>query len=597
MYYPDSIVEEVRAKNDIVDVISSYVKLQKKGSNHFGLCPFHNEKTASFSVNRARQMYHCFGCDKSGSVITFIMEYENYTFPEAVRFLAERAGVTLPEIEYSKEERERDNLKARVLEANKEAGKYYYCQLRAPAGKQAYDYFKNRGLSDETINKFGLGYALTGRNLLYRYLKSKGYDDDILKEMHIFYMNEREGMTDMFWNRAIFPIMDVNHRIIAFGGRVMGKGEPKYLNSPETIVFDKGRNLYGLNHARTSRKDHIILCEGYMDVIALHQHGFDQSVGALGTALTSGYINLLKRYTSKVLLCYDNDPAGTKANLRAIPLLRDAGVSVKVINLSPHKDPDEFLSNLGADEFAKRIENAENAFYYEIRILEQSYELNDPDGRTRFTNEVAKKLLRFEDAIERDNYQEAICAKYNINEDNMRKLMGKMAARGEGIEGYERPRSLTVSAKKDPDTGIKKPQKLLLTWLCEEPEIYPAIAKYITPDDFTEEIYRTVAGILFEQIKEDNVNPAGIISRFTNEEEQGEVASLFNTRLEKLNTKAEREKAFKDILIKVKEHGFEMRSKDGDPAEILNSAIENKKILNEIKGLKIEITEKGNDHE
>ncbi|MBR5765823.1 MAG: DNA primase, partial [Lachnospiraceae bacterium] len=218
MYYPDNLVEEVRARNDIVDVISSYVRLQKKGSNHFGLCPFHNEKSASFSVSRSRQMYHCFGCGKSGNVITFIMEYENYTFQEALKLLADRAGVTLPEIEYSKEARERDNLKARILEAYKEAAKYYYFQLRSEAGKRAYEYFKDRGLSDDTMSKFGLGYAVTGRNLLYSYLKSKGYDDSILKEMHIFYMNERDGMTDMFWNRAIFPIMDVNHRVIAFGG-------------------------------------------------------------------------------------------------------------------------------------------------------------------------------------------------------------------------------------------------------------------------------------------------------------------------------------------------------------------------------------------
>ncbi|HCM91902.1 MAG TPA: DNA primase, partial [Lachnospiraceae bacterium] len=262
MYYPDNLVEEVRSRNDIVDVISSYVRLQKKGSNHFGLCPFHNEKSASFSVNQARQMYHCFGCGKSGNVITFIMEYENFTFPEALKLLADRAGVTLPEIEYSEEERKKDNLKARILEAYKEAGKYYYYQLRSEAGERAMEYFKGRGLSDETINKFGLGYAVTGRNLMYRYLKSKGYDDGVLREMRIFYMNEKEGMTDMFWNRAIFPIMDVNHRVIAFGGRVMGQGEPKYLNSPETMVFDKGRNLYGLNHARTARKDNLIVCEG-----------------------------------------------------------------------------------------------------------------------------------------------------------------------------------------------------------------------------------------------------------------------------------------------------------------------------------------------
>ncbi|MCR4807482.1 MAG: DNA primase [Lachnospiraceae bacterium] len=595
MYYPDDLVEEVRSRNDIVDVISSYVRLKKKGSNHFGLCPFHNEKSASFSVNQPRQMYHCFGCGKSGNVITFIMEYENFTFPEALKLLADRAGISLPEIEYSKEEKEKDNLKARILEAYKEAGKYYYYQLRSEAGKRAMDYFKDRGLSDETINKFGLGYAVTGRNLMYRYLKSKGYDDNVLKEMKIFYANEKEGMTDMFWNRAIFPIMDVNHRVIAFGGRVMGQGEPKYLNSPETMVFDKGRNLYGLNHARTSRKDNLIVCEGYMDVIALHQAGFNQTVGALGTALTSGHVNLLKRYTENVLLCYDNDEAGVKANLRAIPILRGAGLSAKVINLSPHKDPDEFIKNLGADEFEMRIRNAENAFYYEIRMLERDYDLNDPDGRTRFTNEVAKKLLKFEDAIERDNYLEAICAKYHINIENMNKLTGKLAAKGEGIPEYERPRSLSA-AKKDTDGGIKKAQRLLLTWLAEEPEIFGQVGSYLEADDFDGEIYRTVAEVLFKQIREGQVNPAGIISYFTGEEEQNEVGSLFNTRLEMLSTPREREQAFKDILIKVKSHSFDIKARAGDPADVntINLIIENKRKLQELKNIKLQLRG-GND--
>ena len=589
MYYPDSLVDEVRTRNDIVDVISGYVRLQKKGSNHFGLCPFHNEKSASFSVNQQRQMYHCFGCGKSGNVITFIMEYENYTFQEALKLLADRAGVTLPEIEYTQEARERDNLKARILAAYKEAGKYYYYQLRSEAGKKAYDYFRDRGLSDETINKFGLGYAVTGRNLMYRYLKSKGYDDNVLKEMHIFYINERDGMTDMFWNRAIFPIMDVNHRIIAFGGRVMGQGEPKYLNSPETIVFDKGRNLYGLNQARTSRKDNLIICEGYMDVIALHQAGFNQTVGALGTALTSGHVNLVKRYTENVLLCYDNDVAGTKANLRAIPILRSAGVSVKVIDLSPYKDPDEFIKNLGAEEFETRIRNAENSFYYEVRMLEKDYDINDPDGRTRFTGEIAKKLLKFEDAIERDNYLQAICAKYHINEENMNKLLAKLAAKGEGIPEYERPRSGYNSRVKETDDGIRKTQKLLLTWLCDEPEVYKLIGKYLTPDDFTEEMYRTVAGILFEQLESDQPDPAGIISRFTNEEEQNEVGSLFNTKLEDLNTNEERSRALKDLLVKVKSNSYARQAKEGDPSDInrIKLVMENKKKLQELKNMKL----------
>ena len=589
MYYPDDLVEEIRARNDIVDVISSYVRLQKKGSNHFGLCPFHNEKSPSFSVNQSRQMYKCFGCGKSGNVITFVMEYENYSFQEALKLLGDRAGVALPEIEYTKEQREKANLRERILEANKEAGKYYFYQLRTEAGKRAYDYFKNRGLSDDTIKKFGLGYAVTGRNLMYQYLKSKGYDDNVLKEMHIFYVNEKDGMTDMFWNRAIFPIMDVNHRIIAFGGRVMGQGEPKYLNSPESMVFEKGRNLYGLNHARTARAGNIILCEGYMDCISLHQAGFSQAVASLGTALTPGQINLLKRYTENVYISYDCDGAGRNAALRAIPLLRNAGITAKVVNMEPYKDPDEFIKALGADEYQKRLDEAENSFYFEVRMATEGYDIKDPDGKTKFTKKIASMLLAFENPVERDNYLDGICDQYRINPDSMKKLMATMAAKGEGIPKYERPKSGVHSVKKDSEDGIKKSQKLLLTWLCDEPSIYKIIGKYLEPDDFSEEMYQTVAGLLFEQLKEGEINPAKIIGCFTDSEEQSEVGSLFTTKLERIETAAEKERALKDVLIKVKSFSYERQAKSGDSTDMasLNRIIENKKQLQELKNLKI----------
>ena len=394
MRYPEDVVEEVRARNDIVDVISSYVHLQKKGSNYFGLCPFHNEKSPSFSVSPQKQIYYCFGCGAGGNVISFIQNYENYTFPEAVKLLAERAGITLPEVTYSEEARKREDLKTELLKVNKEAGKFYYYQLRNESGKTAMQYLKNRGLEDETIRKFGLGFARTGQDLLYRYLKDQGFRDELLKICGIFTYDEKRGVTDKFWSRVIFPIMDVNHRIIGFGGRTMGEAKPKYLNSPETPVFDKGRNLYGLNHARTSRKKNMILCEGYMDVIAMHQAGFTQAVASLGTAFTSGQANLLKRYTEEVLLTYDSDEAGIKAALRAIPILKEAGLTGRVIDLKPYKDPDEFIKNLGAEEFEKRIENAENSFFYEIRMLERDYDLKDPQGKTGFAEATAKKILR-----------------------------------------------------------------------------------------------------------------------------------------------------------------------------------------------------------
>ena len=304
MYYPDELIEEVRMKNDIVDVISGYVRLQKKGSSYFGLCPFHNEKSPSFSVSGIKQMYYCFGCGAGGNVITFLMEYENAGFQEAVKMLADRAGIKLPEMEYSEEARRKESRRAKLLEINKEAAKYFYYMLRSPKGKVGYQYLAKRELSDETMKKFGLGYADGAGSDLTAYLRSKGYEDELIKESGLIGFDEKRGMHDKFWNRVMFPIQDSNHRVIGFGGRVMGDAKPKYLNSPETMIFDKSRNLYGLNFARTSRKGNIILCEGYMDVIAMHQAGFTQAVASLGTAFTTGQASLLRRYTEEVPVSY-----------------------------------------------------------------------------------------------------------------------------------------------------------------------------------------------------------------------------------------------------------------------------------------------------
>lgn len=347
MYYPDEVIEEVRMKNDIVDVISGYVKLQKKGANYFGLCPFHNEKSPSFSVSPGKQMYYCFGCGAGGNVLTFVMEYENYTFQEALQSLADRAGVTLPKMEYSKEAREQAEFRARLLEVNKLAANYFYYQMKQPQGKIAYEYFHDkRKLTDETMLRFGLGYSNKTSDDLYRFLKEKGYDDAFLSQTGLVTIEERGGR-DKFWNRVMFPIMDVNNRVIGFGGRVMGDGEPKYLNSPETKLFDKSRNLYGLNYARTTREKYMLVCEGYLDVISMHQAGFTNAVASLGTAFTSQHAGVLKRYTDQVILTYDSDGAGIKAALRAIPILRDAGISARVLNMKPYKDPDEFIKNMG----------------------------------------------------------------------------------------------------------------------------------------------------------------------------------------------------------------------------------------------------------
>ena len=589
MLYAESLIEEVRMKNDIVDVVSGYVKLQKKGSSYFGLCPFHNEKSPSFSVSPSKQMYYCFGCGAGGNVLTFIMEYENYSFPEALKYLADRVGVELPQQEMNEEMKRQQDLRSRILEMNKMAAKYYYYQLRSEHGIQAMNYLKGRKLSDETIHKFGLGYSTKYGNDLYKYLKSKGISDEILAQSGLMNVDEKRGMYDKFWNRVIFPIMDVNGRVIGFGGRVMGDGKPKYLNSPETKVFDKSRNLYGLNIARTSRKKYMLVCEGYMDVISMHQAGFTNAVASLGTALTSQHASLLKRYTDEVILTYDSDEAGVKAALRAIPLLKEAGVATKVLSMLPYKDPDEFIKALGTEEFQKRIDEAQNSFLFEIDILQRNYDMQDPQSKTAFYEETAKKLMAFDQELERENYIEAVAARYGVGFDALRKLVNRMAMKNVPIP--KTPVKIR-QARQEKDEGVVKSQKLMLTWLIEYPSLYPVVKKFLKKEDFSTELYETVAGLLFEQYDAGERNPARIINHFTEPEEQREAASLFNTTIQ-VETNADREKAFKETLGKILSHSLEQRTASLDPTDMkgLQEMIADRKKLSQIQKIQVDFGE------
>ena len=590
-YYSDELVEEVRSRNDIVDVVGGYVRLQKKGNTYFGLCPFHNEKTGSFSVSPNKQMYYCFGCGAGGNVFTFLMQYENFTFSEAMQTLADKAGVELPKQEMTQAQKREADRRSRLLEINKEAAKYFYTLLRSKRGIRAYQYFEGRGLSPETMQKFGLGYSDQYSDDLYKYLRKKGYEDDILKDSGLVTLDEVRGGYDKFWNRAMFPIMDVNNRVIGFGGRVMGQGDPKYLNSPETKIFDKSRNLYGLNIARTTRKSQLLLCEGYMDVIALHQAGFDNAVASLGTALTSGHANLLKRYTKEVYLTYDSDGAGVKAALRAIPILKEVGIVTKVINMRPYKDPDEFIKALGADEYQKRIDEAENSFLFEIRVMESDYDMQDPESKTAFYNEIAKKLLGFSEELERNNYIEAVADRYQIGFENLRKLVNNLAVKG-GITTKPTQLKSGIHENKKKEDGMKQSQKLLLTWLIEHTKLFESVGTLITPDDFTEELYHRVAEILFAQYKDNgNVNPAAIISMFEDEEEQKEVAALFNAHIHKVETVAEFEKAIKETVIRVKQNSVNYRSEHLDPTDMegMMKVIHDKRALEQLEKLHISV--------
>ncbi len=623
MYYLDEVIEEVRMKNDIVDVISGYVKLQKKGANYFGLCPFHNEKSPSFSVSPGKQMYYCFGCGAGGNVLTFVMEYENYTFQEALQSLADRAGVTLPKMEYSKEAREQAEFRARLLEVNKLAANYFYYQMKQPQGKIAYEYFHDkRKLTDETMLRFGLGYSNKTSDDLYRFLKEKGYDDAFLSQTGLVTIEERGGR-DKFWNRVMFPIMDVNNRVIGFGGRVMGDGEPKYLNSPETKLFDKSRNLYGLNYARTTREKYMLVCEGYLDVISMHQAGFTNAVASLGTAFTSQHAGVLKRYTDQVILTYDSDGAGIKAALRAIPILRDAGISARVLNMKPYKDPDEFIKNMGADAFKERIAQAKNSFLFEIDVLKRNYQLEDPEQKTKFYQETAKKLLQFGEPLERDNYIQAVSREQMIKEEELRQLvnrlgmqmglkagdsyredasgrnvisrengsgpgndMGRPEYGGNPYEGQAAQNQAAIKKtgrKQEREDGIRRSQRLLLTWLIENPALFDKIKGIITADDFVEDLYHQVAVMVFEGHEAGNVNPAGILSRFINDEDQyKEVAALFNASLKESLNNEEQKKAFAETVMKVRKNSLDTASRNAKDIAQLQEIIKQQAALKQL---------------
>ena len=587
MYYSDDLIEEIRSRNDIIDVISGYVKLKRQGATYFGLCPFHNEKSPSFSGTPGKQMYYCFGCGEGGNVYSFIMKYENYTFLEAVKMLADRAGIQLPETEYTEEEKRKADLKAALLGINKQAALYFHHLLKSEKGKTGLDYFSFRGLDHETIVRFGLGYSNKTSDDLYRYFKQQNYSDELLKETGLFAFSEK-GTYDKFWNRVMFPILDINNRVIGFGGRVMGEGEPKYLNSPETKIFEKSRNLYGMNFARISRKPYILICEGYMDVIALHRAGFTNAVAALGTAFTQQHAMLIKRYVKEAVLTFDSDGAGQKAALRAIPILKSVGIAVKVLDMKPYKDPDEFIRNLGAEEYQKRIDNAENSFLFEIMMLQKDYDMEDPHGKAEFYNKAAVKLLEFPNELERNVYIEAVSRQFLIPQDSLSKMVLRLALTYTGsgekniIPEEEFSEKNRRNGRKNPEDGTRQAQKILLTWLVEEPAVYDKIKDIITEKDFIEQPYNRVAGMLFDQLRDGTVNPAKILNDFTEEEEHRQAAELFNTSLLGEMSVQEKERAITDAVKKVKNNSLDYVSKTAADFNTLQNIIQEKKKLQKI---------------
>lgn len=559
MYYGDEIVNEVLSRNDIVDVIGSYVNLKRSGSSYTACCPFHSEKTPSFHVSREKQMYKCFGCGAGGSAYTFLMKHENFSFPEAVEALAERVGYQLPKKSLSAEEKKQADVRTRMKDMNKTAALYFYAVLKSEQGLRAVEYFKGRGLTDETITKFGLGFSDKNWDDLYKYLKSKGYKDEELKESGLIRFDERYGGYDFFRNRVMFPIIDTNNKVIGFGGRVLGDGTPKYLNSTDTLVFNKRRNLYGLNLAKKSKRLGIIFCEGYMDVISMHQAGFDNAVASLGTALTREQVNLIKRYTDRVYLAYDSDEAGTNASLRAIQIMREAEMPARVISLKPYKDPDELIQAEGTEEFERRIEQAKSAVMFEIGILANNYNQEDPQGRTEFQQEAAKTLSLIMDPLERQNYIDSVAKQYQIDGDALKETVTRYGIAGTG--GTERSVFREQAPRRSPEEEKEqkelKAERLLITWMINENALFDALMDTISPEDFFEPIYHSVVKELFEQYKaEGKVTPAVIMNHYQSEEEHERVAAIMQQDFGTEIAPEEKSKIVTDLVRAIKERSI-----------------------------------------
>ena len=562
-YYSEEIINEISSRNDIVDVISGYVSLkhQGSGSSYTACCPFHHEKTPSFHVSRDNQLYHCFGCGAGGNVYTFIMEYENFSFPEAVKYLADRCGYQLPEQEMSKEQKARENYKVTLKEVNRTAAGYFHYMLtKTPHGEKAREYLANRGFTDETIHNFGLGYADIFQDDLYRYLKNKGYTDIQIRDAGLVTLSETKGAMDMFWNRVMVPITDINGKVIAFGGRVMGDGKPKYLNTRETAVFDKSHNLFAMNIARRSKKRGIIVCEGYMDVIAMHQAGFDNAVASLGTALTPGHANIIKRYTNEVYLAYDSDDAGVKAALKAIAIFRDVEITTRVIDMKPYKDPDEFIKNLGRDAYEERIRDAVTGIVFEVDTISGDYNLKDPEEKISFTKEVAMRLSRIEEPVARHSYMDAISDKYYLDKDGLKELVkryGTMELASDNVadsrNSYNESDRRGTSGNDSVASDLVKTKSYLLTWMINDVRLFKLLEGIISEEDFYEEDLNVVASEIFSQYKDTGeIKPAIILNKFDDVDKQRLVATVLQTELPFEADVDEEERAINDLVRKVK---------------------------------------------
>lgn len=587
MLYSQDIIEEIRVQNDIIEVISDYIPLKQKGNSYFGLCPFHHEVTPSFSVSPDKQFYYCFGCGAAGNVYSFLMKMDNCDFPEAIKILAQRANIQLPEAQYSQEEKELENLKKRLYEIHKEAGRFYYSKLHSKEGERALNYIVERGVLPNIQRKFGIGYSPKDWDSLFKYLLNKGFTtNELLKSGLISESKTKAGVyNDKFINRIMFPIIDLKGQIVAFGGRILQKGEPKYLNSPETIIFHKSRTMFGLNFAKAAKKREIIIVEGYMDMISIYQAGFHNVAASLGTSFNSEHAKTLKKLVDSVILLYDSDEAGTNAALRAIPVLVSNGFNVKVLQVPDGKDPDEFIKQNGARKFGELLFNAVSYITFQINILRKGYNLNNLEHKIKFTTEVSKLLSKLESDIERDVYILQISKETGIEEKSIKNEILKLKEIEEfkfAKEAEQKRKKIYTSlnsTKENNQKGIIEAQKYILYICSTSNSLYKKIKDYINIDEYIMEVYRKIAKIIynFNDIGH-KIFPAEIINYFELAEEQQTAAEIFALKFDYKDIK-EKEKLINEGIKLIKRTKIdELMSKSKDINDIQNLIQARKKL-------------------
>lgn len=544
--YSDEIIDEVRQTNDIVDIISQYVHLKRSGRNFFGLCPFHNEKSPSFSVSPDKQIFHCFGCGVGGNVFTFLTKIEGINFIEAVQTLAERSNIQLPTLE-NRGDSLKEELKAKVYKVNEFAANYYHENLYKPESKIAQEYIKKRKLTNETLKSFQIGFS--GKfNELYNALKKQGFEEREILESGLVNKNDNGKYIDRYRNRLMFPICDVRGRVIAFGGRVLDDSKPKYINSPENVVYSKGRHLFGLNVAKKSDVKKILIVEGYMDVISLHQRGVKNVVASLGTAMTQQQGWLLRKSSEQIILSFDSDEAGLSAKMRALDILQNMGCDIRILQMEGAKDPDEYIIKYGSARFQTLIEKALSVVEFKVKILKRNLDLNNTNDKIKFLNEIAKLISKIDNTIEKEVYIERIAKSYNISKEAIYAEVNKLSyatAKGQKILEKSKPviSHKKVEKNKVSEAIVKKENTILSLLLMGDLNVFQIIKQNIKVEDFKDSLNQQIAKKLYEEFEKGNSNINSILDNLE-EEEQNRITMIMADDYEIKDV----EKAIDDII-------------------------------------------------